>query len=47
MLLTEKVDTNKTARAADARNDFDDSRNRPALAHGKLEKPEQQVILVG
>src|SRR3974390_867648 len=31
-------------RAVEARNDPDDSRNRPALAHGKLEKPEQQTI---
>jgi REP element-mobilizing transposase RayT len=31
-------------RAVEARNDFDDSGNRPAIAHGKLEKPEQPAI---
>ena len=31
-------------RAVEARDDLNDSANRPTAAHGKLEKPEQQVI---
>ena len=31
-------------RAVEAGNDADDSANRPTTGHGKLEKPEQQVI---
>ena len=34
-------------RATEARNDLDDSGDRPAIAHGKLEKPEQQALFGG
>jgi hypothetical protein len=37
----------RAGRCKDCRTDLHFQRNRPAIAHGKLEKPEQQVILGG